>query len=154
MLVVGYLSPFEREINKTIVTLVKINGYQVAKNVALLFFTHNPEDFFPGAKIENCNKYQILPLHFSGSTLLVELSLGHKLIGISKKAIRTTLQRFSVGTDFMADFKAGLGTESSLLSKTLPLFNTPLNSPSTPTTITNFTLLTDQNCVDDFSDSI
>jgi ATP-dependent DNA helicase RecG len=31
---------------------VKVNGYEVPKNVALLFFVHNPEDFFPGARIE------------------------------------------------------------------------------------------------------
>lgn len=31
---------------------VRVNGFDVAKNVALLFFTHDPEQFFPGARIE------------------------------------------------------------------------------------------------------
>ncbi len=31
---------------------VKVNGYDVPKNVALLFFTHDPEQFFSGARIE------------------------------------------------------------------------------------------------------
>lgn len=30
----------------------KVNGYDVPKNVALLFFTHDPEEFFPGSRIE------------------------------------------------------------------------------------------------------
>ena len=31
---------------------VRVNGYDVPKNVALLFFTNDPEQFFPGARIE------------------------------------------------------------------------------------------------------
>jgi ATP-dependent DNA helicase RecG len=30
----------------------KVNGYDAPKNVALLFFTHDPEEFFQGARIE------------------------------------------------------------------------------------------------------
>lgn len=30
----------------------KINGHEVPKNVALLFFSNDPEDFFPGTRIE------------------------------------------------------------------------------------------------------
>ena len=30
----------------------KVNEHEVPKNVALLFFAYNPEDFFPGARIE------------------------------------------------------------------------------------------------------
>jgi len=30
----------------------KVNGHEVPKNIALLFFANDPEDFFPGARIE------------------------------------------------------------------------------------------------------
>ncbi|MBI5080334.1 MAG: putative DNA binding domain-containing protein [Chloroflexi bacterium] len=32
--------------------LIKMNGHEVPRNVALLFFTHDPENFFAGARIE------------------------------------------------------------------------------------------------------
>lgn len=42
----------DQEIYRHLRISVKVNGYDVPKNVALLFFTHDPEQFFPGARIE------------------------------------------------------------------------------------------------------
>jgi ATP-dependent DNA helicase RecG len=40
------------ELYRKLRILFKVNGHEVPKNVALLFFADNPEDFFPGARIE------------------------------------------------------------------------------------------------------
>ncbi len=42
----------DQELYRSLRISVKVNGYDVPKNVALLFFTHDPEQFFPGARIE------------------------------------------------------------------------------------------------------
>lgn len=41
-----------QELYRKLRLLVKVNGYEEPKNVALLFFANNPEYFFPGARIE------------------------------------------------------------------------------------------------------
>lgn len=42
----------DAELYRNLQLSVKVNGYEVPKNVALLFFIHNPEEFLPGARIE------------------------------------------------------------------------------------------------------
>jgi ATP-dependent DNA helicase RecG len=51
-LVAPHLNIDDVDLYRKLRILFKINGQEVPKNVALLFFTHNPEDFFPGARIE------------------------------------------------------------------------------------------------------
>ncbi len=40
------------ELYRSLRVLARINGHEVPKNIALLFFTNDPEQFFPGARIE------------------------------------------------------------------------------------------------------
>ncbi|MBE2236120.1 MAG: putative DNA binding domain-containing protein [Anaerolinea sp.] len=42
----------DQELYRQLRISVRVNGYDVPKNVALLFFTHDPEQFFPGVRIE------------------------------------------------------------------------------------------------------
>jgi ATP-dependent DNA helicase RecG len=42
----------DQELYRNLRISVRVNGYDVPRNVALLFFAHDPEQFFPGARIE------------------------------------------------------------------------------------------------------